>query len=76
MYDNTTYGVFWKSKYRVNPDEWSSFMSWFSNYDDAVREARELRENPSCLAVKIVERVEMFEDVPGTLWERRNHDKV
>ena len=66
-----TYGVFWKSDRYGDPEKWYMFGSWMIDYDDAVNMARNLRvTDPGCLATKIVERVETFEDMPGTYWKR------
>ncbi len=70
MDDNITYGVFWRSKDSLNPDKWRFFGGWYTEYEAAEDNARDLRRNSVCIAAKVVERVETYEDVPGTLWER------
>lgn len=74
MDEKITYGVFWRSTLYGDTEIWMPFFNWFKDYSVALNEANEVRKNPACLAVKIVERVETFEDVPGTAWERSNHD--
>lgn len=74
MDENITYGVYWQSKRSLIPYEWHRFFDWLSVYEDAESMARELKRDPNCLAIKIVKRVETFEDVPGTLWERNNNE--
>lgn len=68
-----TYGVFCRSKNNHKPDKWFMFCGWFTEYESAQQMASLLRTNGQCTAVKVVEREETFEDVPGTLWEGNNN---
>lgn len=70
-----TYGVFYRSKNSRRPDKWFMFCGWFTEYETAQQIASTLRTNGQCTAVKVVEREETFEDVPGTLWERKINNR-
>ncbi len=58
-----TYGVFWKSTW--NPEKFVSFSTWFSDFEDALSEYKNLMQNPNCIAAELIERTENFEVIAG-----------
>lgn len=58
--EKISYGVFYKSK---DCDKWQPYLTWLTSYGDAREEVNEALRNPLCIAIKIVERIEIFKDI-------------
>lgn len=66
MDDIITYGVFVREK--NDTERWKCFSAWYSSFDYAKSEAAIALKIPRYIAVRIVERVETFENIWE--WER------
>lgn len=64
-----TYGVFWINATNTELG-WHQFDVWHESYSEALAMLAIVRNNPRCCAAKIVERIEMFDDVTDTIWNR------
>ena len=58
--DEIEYGVFWKCD---DNDKWKGYYTWSSSYEDAYYHFKQALDNPSCKAVKIVEKDITYFDV-------------